>query len=91
MRRSLLNAISRASGRKCHDGRTCYMPNAIFPGKSCGTRTAPVGTFPARGFITRLPDSDRFAYVANMGDDTISVVRTVPAGDDPDGIVFLPG
>ena len=43
-----------------------------------------------------VPD-DRFAYVANMVDDTISVidirrgavVRTIPAGDDPDGIVFV--
>ena len=42
---------------------------------------------------------DRFAYAANMGDDTISVidirrgtvVPTIPAGDDPVGIVFLPG
>lgn len=44
-----------------------------------------------------VPD-DRLAYVANMADDTISVidisrgvvVRTIPAGDDPDGIVFVP-
>ena len=42
--------------------------------------------------------NDRYAYSANMADDTISVVdiargvviRTIPAGDDPDGIVFLP-
>jgi len=44
-----------------------------------------------------VPD-DRFAYVANMEDDTISVIdlqrgtvaRTIPAGDEPDGIAFLP-
>jgi YVTN family beta-propeller protein len=44
-----------------------------------------------------VPD-DRFAYVANMVDDTISVIdirrgavaRTIPAGDNPDGIVFIP-
>lgn len=44
-----------------------------------------------------VPD-DRFAYAANMGAGTISVidirrgvvVDTIPAGDDPDGIVFLP-
>lgn len=54
----------------------------------------PVGTLPIG---ISVPD-DRFAYAANMGDDTISVidirrgivVRTIPAGDDPDGIVFLP-
>jgi YVTN family beta-propeller protein len=42
--------------------------------------------------------NDRVAFVANMGDDTISaldinrgmVIRTLPAGDEPDGIVFLP-
>ncbi len=42
--------------------------------------------------------TDRFAYVANMLDDTISVIdisrgavaRTIAAGDDPDGIVFVP-
>jgi YVTN family beta-propeller protein len=42
--------------------------------------------------------NDRFAYVANMLDDTISVIdisrgvvrRTIAAGDDPDGIVFVP-
>ena len=53
-----------------------------------------VGTLPIG--IT-VPD-DRFAYVANMVDDTISVIdisrgavaRTMPAGDDPDGIVFIP-
>jgi YVTN family beta-propeller protein len=52
-----------------------------------------VGTLPIG--IT-VPD-DRFAYVANMLDDTISVIdisrgavaRTIPAGDDPDGIVFI--
>jgi YVTN family beta-propeller protein len=57
-------------------------------------REVPVGTLPIG--IT-VPD-DRFAYVANMADDTISViditrgvvVRTIPAGDEPDGIVFLP-
>ena len=55
----------------------------------------PVGTLPIG---ISVPD-DRFAYAANMGDDTISiidirrgvVVRTIPAGDDPDGIVFIPG
>jgi YVTN family beta-propeller protein len=44
-----------------------------------------------------VPD-DRFAYVANMVDNTISVIdirrgavaRTIPAGDNPDGIVFIP-
>jgi YVTN family beta-propeller protein len=54
----------------------------------------PVGTLPIG---IAVPD-DRFAYAANMGDDTISVidirrgvvVRTIPAGDDPDGIAFLP-
>jgi YVTN family beta-propeller protein len=59
------------------------------------THQIPVGTMPIG---IAVPD-DRFAYVANMGDDTISVidirrgvvVRTMPAGDDPDGIVFLPG
>ena len=53
-----------------------------------------VGTLPIG--IT-VPD-DRFAYVANMADDTISVIdigrgkvaRTIPAGDEPDGIVFIP-
>ena len=53
-----------------------------------------VGTLPIG--IT-VPD-DRFAYVANMLDDTISVIdisrgaiaRTIAAGDDPDGIVFVP-
>ena len=52
-----------------------------------------VGTLPIG--IT-VPD-DRFAYVANMLDDTISVIdisrgavaRTIAAGDDPDGIVFI--
>ena len=55
----------------------------------------PVGILPIG---ISVPD-DRFAYAANMVDDTISiidirrgvVVRTIPAGDDPDGIVFLPG
>ncbi|MDP2321302.1 MAG: cytochrome D1 domain-containing protein [Acidobacteriota bacterium] len=55
----------------------------------------PVGTMPIG---IAVPD-DRFAFAANMGDDTISVidirrgivVGTIPAGDDPDGIVFLPG
>jgi YVTN family beta-propeller protein len=55
--------------------------------------TIPVGTVPIG--IT-VPD-DRYAYVANMGDDTISVIdinrgtvaRTVAAGDEPDGIVFV--
>jgi YVTN family beta-propeller protein len=59
------------------------------------THEIPVGTMPIG---ISVPD-DRFAYVANMGDDTISVIdikrgivmRTIPAGDDPDGIVFLPG
>lgn len=54
----------------------------------------PVGTLP----IGITVPNDRFAYVANMADDTISVidiargvvVRTIPAGDEPDGIVFLP-
>jgi len=54
----------------------------------------PVGRMPIG---IAVPDA-RFAYAANMGDDTISVidlrrgivVRTIPAGDDPDGIVFLP-
>ncbi|HEY5567474.1 MAG TPA: cytochrome D1 domain-containing protein [Gammaproteobacteria bacterium] len=58
------------------------------------THEIPVGTLPIG--IT-VPD-DRFAYVANMVDDTISViditrgivVRTIPAGDEPDGIAFLP-
>ncbi len=43
-----------------------------------------------------VPDG-RFAFVANMNDGTISVIdleqgvvsRTLPAGDVPDGIVFL--
>lgn len=56
--------------------------------------TLSVGTLPIG--IT-VPD-DRYAYVANMIDDTISVVdisrgavtRTIPAGDEPDGIVFVP-
>jgi YVTN family beta-propeller protein len=59
------------------------------------THEIPVGTLPIG---IAVPD-DRFAYAANMADDTISVidirrgivVRTIPAGDDPDGIVFLPG
>jgi YVTN family beta-propeller protein len=59
------------------------------------THEIPVGTLPIG---IAVPD-DRLAYVANMGDDTISVidirrgivVRTIPAGDNPDGIVFLPG
>jgi YVTN family beta-propeller protein len=59
------------------------------------THEIPVGRMPIG---IAVPD-DRFAYVANMADDTISaidirrgiVVRTIPAGDDPDGIVFLPG
>ena len=54
----------------------------------------PVGTMPIG---IGVPDGS-FAYAANMGDDTISVidirrgivVRTIPAGDDPDGIVFVP-
>jgi YVTN family beta-propeller protein len=58
------------------------------------THEIPVGTLPIG---IAVPD-DRFAYAANMGTDTISVidirrgvvVRTIPAGDDPDGIVFLP-
>jgi YVTN family beta-propeller protein len=41
--------------------------------------------------------NDHFAYVANMIDSTISVIditrgavrRTIPAGDEPDGIVFV--
>jgi YVTN family beta-propeller protein len=53
-----------------------------------------VGTLP----IGMSVPTDRFAYVANMLDDTISVidisrgaiVRTIAAGDDPDGIVFVP-
>ncbi len=53
----------------------------------------PVGRLPIG--IT-VPD-DRYAYVANMADDTISVIeigrgavaRTIPAGDEPDGIVFV--
>jgi YVTN family beta-propeller protein len=53
----------------------------------------PVGRLPIG--IT-VPD-DRYAYVANMADDTISVIeigrgavtRTIPAGDEPDGIVFM--
>ena len=44
-----------------------------------------------------MPD-DRFAYVANMADDTISVIdigrgevaRTIPAGDEPDGSCLSP-
>ena len=59
------------------------------------THEIPVGTLPIG---IAVPD-DRLAYVANMGDDTISVidirrgivVRTIPAEDDPDGVVFLPG
>jgi YVTN family beta-propeller protein len=59
------------------------------------THQIAVGTLPIG---IAVPDN-RFAYVANMRDDTISVidirrgvvVRTIPAGDDPDGIVFLPG
>jgi YVTN family beta-propeller protein len=58
------------------------------------THEIPVGTLPIG---IAVPD-DRFAYAANMGTDTISVIdirrgvvlRTIPAGDDPDGIVFLP-
>jgi len=58
------------------------------------TREIPVGTLP----IGITVPNDRFAYIANMGDDTISaiditggvVVRTIPARDEPDGIVFLP-
>jgi YVTN family beta-propeller protein len=54
----------------------------------------PVGALPIG---IAVPD-DRFAYVANMADDSISVidisrgvvVHTIPAGDDPDGIVFVP-
>jgi YVTN family beta-propeller protein len=71
------------------------------PGVMIGARTLtirhqiPVGTLP----IGIAVPNERFAYAANMGDDTISVidirrgvvVRTIPAGDDPDGIVFLPG
>jgi YVTN family beta-propeller protein len=42
--------------------------------------------------------NDHFAYVANMLDDTISVIdisrgavrRTIAVADDPDGIVFVP-
>jgi len=53
-----------------------------------------VGTLPIG--IT-VPD-DHYAYVANMVDDTISVIdisrgavaRTITAGDDPDGIIFVP-
>ena len=53
-----------------------------------------VGTLP----IGIAVANDRVAFVANMGDDTISaldinrgiVIRTLPAGDEPDGIVFLP-
>jgi YVTN family beta-propeller protein len=52
-----------------------------------------VGTLPI-GITVR---DDRYAYVANMMDDTTSVIdlrrgavaRTIPAGDDPDGIVFV--
>lgn len=52
-----------------------------------------VGTLPIG---VSVPD-DRYAYIANMVDDTISVIdlrrgtvaRTIPAGDDPDGIVFV--
>jgi YVTN family beta-propeller protein len=44
-----------------------------------------------------VPD-DRFVYAANMLDDSISVIdiarggvaRTIRAGDDPDGILFIP-
>ncbi len=58
------------------------------------THEIAVGTLPIG---IAVPD-DRFAYAANMVGDTISVidirrgvvVRTFPAGDDPDGIVFLP-
>lgn len=56
--------------------------------------TIPVGTLP----IGITVPNDQYAYVANMVDDTISVIdlrrggvaRTLPAGDDPDGIVFVP-
>jgi YVTN family beta-propeller protein len=54
----------------------------------------PVGTLPIG---VAVPD-DRVALVANMADDSISVIdirqgtvmRTIPAGTDPDGIVFIP-
>lgn len=56
-------------------------------------RDIAVGTLP----IGITVPNDRIAYVANMVDDTISVidirrgtvVRTIPAGDEPDGIVFV--
>jgi len=84
------------------DGRTLVVNCAdngrvllIEAGTLSLTHQIAVGTLPIG---IAVPD-DRFAYVANMRDDTISVidirrgvvVRTIPAGDDPDGIVFLPG
>jgi YVTN family beta-propeller protein len=84
------------------DGRTLVVNCAdngrvllVDAGTLSLTHQIPVGTMPIG---IAVPD-DRFAYAANMGDDTISVidirrgvvVRTIPAGDDPDGIVFLPG
>jgi YVTN family beta-propeller protein len=83
------------------DGRTLVVNCAdngrvllVDPGALTVTREIPVGTLPIG--IT-VPD-DRYAYVANMVDDTISVIditrgvvaRTIPAGHEPDGIVFLP-
>ena len=58
------------------------------------THEIPVGTQPIG---IAVPD-DRVAFVANMRDGTISVIdisrglvmRTIPAGKDPDGIAFLP-
>ncbi len=58
------------------------------------THEIPVGKQP----IGIAVPEERVAYVANMLDGTISVIdisrgvvsRTIPAGDDPDGIVFLP-
>jgi YVTN family beta-propeller protein len=82
------------------DGRTLVVNCAdngrvllIEAGTLSLTHTIRVGTMPIG---IAVPD-DRFAYVANMGDDTLSVidikrgvvVRTITAGDDPDGIVFL--
>ena len=75
----------------CADGDRVLL---IEAGTLSLTRQIPVGTMPIG---IAVPD-DRFAYAANMADDTISVidirrgvvVRTMPAGDDPDGIVFLP-
>jgi YVTN family beta-propeller protein len=106
-----LQVVQRARMRNCLgavrvvptpvDGRTLVVNCAdngrvllVDAGTLNVTHEIPVGTLPIG---IAVPD-DRFAYAANMGADTISVidirrgvvVRTIPAGDDPDGIVFLP-